>query len=377
MPPELRIRSLPPPPGPGWPRRFVAGEEDRDAVLVLAHVDITPRELRALAWARGNARACLRAVIRSGRPSDRRAATEVRPEHVRARLRACGATVIHQADQAYPPPLRDLHDPPGWLFVRGRPLAGLDPAVGMVGARSCSPYGREMAGWIGRGLARAGVPVISGAARGIDAASHRGALEAEGWTVAVLGSGIDHPFPSSSRRLLEDIARTGTVVSEYPPGTPASRHRFPARNRIVAALATAVVVVEGAPGSGSLISANHAMELGRDVLAVPGPVTSPLSAAPHELIQEGAGLIRGPDDVLEALGLGPPATEDAPPPDLPEREDRVFRAVAGAAATADEVAASAGMPQDVVVAMLASLELQGLIRDVGGRYERVRAAEAP
>lgn len=377
MPPEARIRSLPPPAQAGWPPRFGVSDDDRDAVLVLSHVGLTPMEIRALAWRRGTARGCLEAVVRAGSETDRRTVSDLRPEQIRARLEACGAAVIHQADHTYPERLRHLADPPGWLFVQGRSLAELDRAVGVVGARSCSPYGREIASWIGRGLARAGVPVVSGAARGIDAASHRGALEGEGWTVAVLGSGIDHPFPSSSRRLIEEIARVGTVVSEYPPGTPASRYRFPARNRIITALSEALVVVEGAAGSGALISVGHAESLGVDVLAVPGPVTSPLSEAPHALIRDGAGLIRGPDDVLEALGLGPPVKEEAPPPDLPEEEARVYGAVAGAAATLDQVAGEAGLPQGQAAGLLASLELRGLVRDVGGRYERVRPTGGP
>src|SRR5205814_3118131 len=136
-----------------------------------------------------------------------------------------------------------------------------------------------------------------------DAAAHHGALRAGGPTVAVWGSGIDMPYPRRNATLFRDIRERGTVVSEYPPGTPAEPFRFPARNRIVAALSCAVVVVEGGEGSGSMITADHAMEIGRDVFAVPGLVTSPLSFAPHSLIREGAGLLRGPDDLLADLGM--------------------------------------------------------------------------
>jgi DNA processing protein len=173
----------------------------------------------------------------------------------------------------------------------------------MVGARNCSPAGAETAKAIARSLSRAGVRVVSGAARGIDKAAHLGALGGAGGTVAVLGCGIDVAYPNDNRTLLAEIASHGAVISEYPPGVPAEPFRFPARNRIVAALSRAVVVVEGADGSGSMITADHALEVGREVFAVPGPVTSPLSAVPLSLIRQGATLIRGPHDLLEDLGL--------------------------------------------------------------------------
>jgi DNA processing protein len=277
----------------------------------------------------------------------------------------------------------------------------------MVGARRCSAYGREVAEMLGRGLAAAGVTVVSGAALGIDAASHRGALSPSElrWTVttepattpeagfptmAVLGSGIDCPHPSSNRGLIRRIAAVGAVLSEYPPGTPALPWRFPARNRLVAGLSRAVVVVEGAPGSGSMITAEFALELGREVFAVPGPVTSPLSAVPNQLIREGAWLTRGPEDVLEVLGMDPqipgtarPGTDDpggspatvavGRPGSLPEVERRVLEAVAGHRVTADVVATHAGLPVGEALSALVSLELRGLVRGVAGRYERTAA----
>src|SRR5205809_6482365 len=156
----------------------------------------------------------------------------------------------------------------------------------MVGARSCSSIGKEVATAFGRGLAGAGVCVVSGGARGIDAASHRGALRAGGRTIAVLGCGIDLLYPGQNRALLREVLGSGALVSEYPPGTPAEPFRFPARNRIVAALCRAVVVVEGARGSGSMITADHALDVGREVFAVPGAVSSPLAAVPLELIRD-------------------------------------------------------------------------------------------
>ena len=182
-----------------------------------------------------------------------------------------------------------------------------------------------MAHDLGRRLAGAGVHVVSGAAHGIDEASHRGALAAPGRTVAVLGAGIDVAYPRSNAALLDRILATGTVVSEYPPGVPAVPRNFPARNRIVAGLARALVVVEGAGKSGSRISVDHALDLGRDVFAVPGPVTSPLAEVPLALIREGATMIRGADDLLDDLGIT--WSPHAPPAELPAQERLVFEAL--------------------------------------------------
>jgi DNA processing protein len=217
--------------------------------------------------------------------------------------------------------------------------------------------------------------VVSGAARGIDAAAHRGALEAGGPTVAVLGSGIDVAYPRQNRDLLEQIADRGTVLSEYPPGTPAEPFRFPARNRIVAGLARAVVVVEGAQGSGSMITAEHSLDLGRDVFAVPGQVTSQLAQAPLRLIREGAVPIRGPDDLLEDLGLEPVVVDATDGSSFGSAADgadasrAVWTALTGPA-TVDRLAAQTGRSLSQVTGALIALEIRGMVRQVGGRYER-------
>jgi DNA processing protein len=272
----------------------------------------------------------------------------------------------------FPTQLSELHDPPDGLFLRGGDLLPRDRLVAIVGARACSPAGAEIARSIARGLAEAGFAVVSGAARGIDSAAHEGSIAGGAPTVAVLGSGIDVPYPRGSAALLARIAETGTVVSEYPPGVPAMAFRFPARNRIVVALARALVVVEGEAGSGSLISAEHALDLGRDVFAVPGAVTNPLSATPNALIRDGAALVRGAEDVLEELGVAPSGGAGAGvqlPLDLPEAERRAFEAVTDRALP-ETVAAALGRPIDETLAVLFRLELAGLLRSVGGRYER-------
>ena len=356
----------------GFPDGFGQDRDERRAVLVLATLrGITPRKLHELAWREGSAAACLHAVRRglAGSRGDSESALTADPDGIAATVRAAGCRFVTPADPGYPPSLFDLErDPPVGLFVRGRDLPEMVEAVSVVGARNCSALGNEVAHDIGAGLAGAGVCVVSGAARGIDAASHRGALAAGGRTIAVLGSGVDVPYPKASRQLIDRAARVGAVVSEYGPGVEAEPFRFPARNRIVAALGRALVVVEGAKGSGSMISVDHALELGREVFAVPGPVTSPLSEVPLDLIRDGATMIRGADDLLADLGFAIRITVSAPT-DLPEDERRAYEVLAGPCLP-DTVARATGMSIPQAVGALIRLELRGLVRGVGGRYER-------
>jgi DNA processing protein len=369
-------------PGPGWPPGFVSGPADRRALAVLLCLSsLTPRRLLEAAQTRRSARACLRAVRDTGvgREADRSRARDLDGAAILARLPSLGARLVAVGEAEYPVGLLDLFDPPAGLFVRGGPLGSFAPRVAIVGARNCSPMGREIAELLGSALARAGVCVVSGGARGIDSAAHRGALAEGGNSVAVLGCGIDIDYPRQNRCLFEQIVASGAVVSEYPPGVRAEPFRFPARNRIIAALSRAVVVVEGAEGSGSMISADHALDLGRDVFAVPGPVTGPLSWAPHALIREGATLIRGPDDLLTDLGLRAPDETSGPadgsplrwlPPDgLTDAERKVWGALS-ASLPADTTALNAGLTLPETVSALVGLEMRGLVRQVGGRYER-------
>jgi DNA processing protein len=358
----------------------VAGPADRDALLVLAHLEgMSPADGHRLAWRVGSARACLRAVragtVAGASARDRAVAEEIDPGSVRAGLAGCGARLVAPGDDDYPPGLLDLTDPPMGVFVRGT-LPAPRPAVAMVGARRCTAYGREAAESIAGGVAAEGVTVVSGAAVGIDAAAHRGALRAGGPTMAVLGSGIDVAYPPRNAALIEAVAGAGAVLSEYPPGVEARPHRFPARNRLVAALGQGVIVVEGAPGSGSLITAEFAEDLGRDVMAVPGAITGPLSAVPHALIRDGAALIRGPGDVLETLGLSASVPEGSPPGPVPpagllsDEEGRFLDLIPGTPATLDSVAHAAGVDAARALRLLGALELRGLVASDGGRYRR-------
>jgi DNA processing protein len=318
----------------------------------------------------GSAEGCLESVRRGrlGSAGDRGWLPRIDPVATVVRLAEVGARLVTPADPEYEDRLLDLPDPPACLFVRGRPLADGPDRVAIVGSRKCSDLGRAVAQDLGRALVAAGLAVVSGAAHGIDAAAHRGALQAGGRTVAVLGSGIDVAYPASSRELLESIPERGTIVSEYPAGVPAGPEHFPARNRLVVALARALVVVEGEGRSGSRISVDHALELGREIFAVPGPVTSPLAETPLEMIRDGATMIRGADDLLDDLGvdrsLPPPA-----PPDLDASEERVWSALAGRL-SADGIARRAGMSVPEAVTTLVRLELRGLVGTSGGRFER-------
>lgn len=354
-----------------WPAGFVQGQRNRRALLVLASLlGLTPRRLLDLARRVGSADACL-AEVRAGRAgsdADREFARKIDASELEAALNACGARFVVPGMNEYLRGLEELSDPPAALFVRGAPLDDLTESVSMVGARNCSPAGRDAARQIGRGLASAGVCVVSGGARGIDSASHEGALAAAGPTLAVLGSGIDVAYPQRNRKLLADIEAHGSVVSEYPPGVPAEPFRFPARNRIVAALGGALVVVEGAEGSGSLITADHALELGRTVFAVPGPVTSPLAQVPLALIREGAVLIRDSNDLLQDLGYEARAASRAVA-GLTLAEEAALDSVAGATLPED-VARETGLEVPEAVSLLLRLEMKGLIRSIGGRYER-------
>jgi DNA processing protein len=358
---------------PGWPDGFVTGDADRRAVLVLSALQgITPRKLIEVAASAGSASATL-AEIREGRAgsrNDQRFARSIDPERIAAAAAACGARLVTWGSPEYPPQLAHVHDPPPALYVVGGELPDPTRAVAIVGARRCTELGREIARSIGRALSLAGVTVVSGAARGIDSAAHEGALDGareggEG-TVAVLGCGIDVAYPS--RRLLRHIRERGALVSEFAPGVPPEPHRFPARNRVVAGLAGATVVVEGAEGSGSLITAEHAMELGRDVFAVPGAVNNPLSWVPLQLIRDGATMIRGAEDLLVDLGIGA-ARSARGRTRLTPAEREVLRELTGPTLP-ERVAGALHLRVPEVVAVLMGLELRGLVRSVGGRYER-------
>ena len=266
---------------------------------------------------------------------------------------------LTRRSRSYPPLLAAIHDPPRRLYLRGEGSIEMlsRPAVAIVGTRSCSPYGAQVARRLGRELAAAGVTVISGLARGADAEAHRGALEAGGPTVAVLGCGIDRDYPRAHAALARRIAEVGLLVSEYEPGVEPAPWRFPARNRIIAGLAGATVIVEARERSGALITADFALEDGREVFAVPGEISSALSRGTNELLRLGAAPLLGPGDVLAALGL-----EEAPAGSvarLSEQAKRMRELLADHSASIDEMTERSGLAADAVAAALVELELAG------------------
>jgi DNA processing protein len=287
-------------------------------------------------------------------------------------LAGCWACCRH--DDLYPDHLRDAADAPWALIGRGDAglLDGLEPfqAVTIVGARRATSYGREIARELGRELAAAGMIVVSGLAFGIDGCAHRGALDA-GRTIAVLGCGPDVAYPSSHRTLWRRICETGLVISEFPPGATPWRWTFPARNRIMAALSGMTVVVEAATRSGSLITTDLAADLGRDLGAVPGPVTSRASAGPNSLLASGAHLVRDAQDVLDAmLGPGRKLLVNRGP-DLDPRLQAVLAAVEAGESTCDAVATATGVSGPAAAAALSRLELLGyLVCSNLGNYSR-------
>ena len=287
-----------------------------------------------------------------------------------AALERRGLRWLSRRDERFPPLLSAIHDPPPGLFVRGSASLGVlgAPAVAIVGARACSPYGAQVARMLGADLGRAGLVVVSGLARGVDGEAHRGALDAGGTTVAVLGCGIDRDYPAAHASLARAIGQSGLVVSEYAPGVEPAPWRFPARNRIIAGLAAATVVVEARERSGALITADFALEEGREVLACPGEITSALSAGTNDLLRLGAAPLTRVEDVLELYGL---ALETAGSPvDLSVEAGALLEQLADAPATADELVRVSGLGAGAAAAALAELELAGLVAHADGLYRR-------
>jgi|YNPBryunderm2012_1023409.scaffolds.fasta_scaffold01189_4 DNA processing protein len=340
----------------------VAGEPAR---LALAAVIAFPDGGAA---ARARARAALTAgeVDRAWERAVGEALAE-RVPGVEEALAATGWRWVAWDDGEFPAALATLADPPLGLFVRGR-LPG-PQAVALVGSRRATAYGREVAEYLGRELARAGVWVISGMARGVDGAAHRGALASSGFTAAVWGAGPDRIYPAEHATLAAEIAQRGGLLTEYPPGTPPLPQHFPERNRLVAGLARVVVVIEASERSGALITARLALEEGREVMAVPGSVFSRLSAGPNGLLRAGAAPVLAPSDVLDVLGISPPSAAAAE-----QREELDAFLPAGEAVSVDHLAALTGWPVARVLEALVAAELRGtVVREPDGRYRRHRA----
>ena len=275
-------------------------------------------------------------------------------------------------DSAYPAVLREIADPPEPLYVRGTLDEQDRAAVAVVGARRASAYGLAVAEWLGRELVRHRVTVVSGMARGIDGAAHRGALMAGGRTIAVLGCGPDVIYPAEHEDLMGQIIESGAVVTEFPPGTPPLPHHFPQRNRIISGLSLGVVVVEGRERSGASVTADFALDQGREVFAVPGSIFGETSYLPHRLLQEGATPVTTVDDILTELRL-PQRVDQIPArvPALDGVEAIVFALLDFDPQHIDALTERSALPVAEVGRALLVLELRGLVRTLAGqRYAR-------
>lgn len=280
-------------------------------------------------------------------------------------------------DSSYPEPLKNIYDPPPVLFLRGRADCLQGNAVAIVGSRRATPYGLSVAERLGYDLAGAGINVISGMARGIDTAAHRGALDAGGKTMAVLGCGVDVIYPRENGRIMRSIMQQGAVVSEFPPGSSPEPWHFPVRNRIISGLSKVVVVVEAAERSGALITAHVALEQGRDVMAVPGNITSKFSKGPNNLIKQGAAPVLDAADILEEMGLGVLFTSQSTDPagglKLGDDEKLLLKLLDYNPVSLEAVVQRSGLPAGQVMSALMFLEMKGLVRQMPGRlYARAR-----
>ncbi|MFZ5590347.1 MAG: DNA-processing protein DprA [Bacillota bacterium] len=269
----------------------------------------------------------------------------------------------------FPDLLRNISDPPLGLFFSGDASLLGQPAVAVVGSRRATAYGLYMAEKLGRELARVGITVVSGLARGIDTAAHQGALAGGGKTIAVLGCGLDVVYPRENQKLYAAIAERGVLVSEFPPGTPPQPWHFPVRNRIISGLCRAVVVVEAGEKSGAMITAYLALEQGREVMAVPGQATSKMSRGPHRLLRQGARLVEDAGDILEELGLTRlfAGGEDGHGVTLEPAEEALLALISWEPVPLDILAIKSGLPVSRVLTILSFLELKGLVRQLPGQ----------
>ncbi|WP_321956079.1 DNA-processing protein DprA [Burkholderia cenocepacia] len=400
------------------------------AWLQLAHAPgLSPAVLQVLLAAFGSPEALLRApdeaiaavaspaaaqAVRASERDD----LDTRTDAALAWLDGPGNVLVTLSDPAYPPRLRDLHDPPPLLYVKGRLDLLHARGLAVVGSRHATPQGLADATHFAHLLSDAGLTIVSGLALGIDGAAHRGGLDGRSGTVAVIATGADLVYPARHRALAHEIAAHGAIVSEWPLGTPARAAHFPQRNRLIAALAIGALVVEAAPRSGSLITARLANELGRDVFAMPGSIHAPLAQGCHALIRDGAKLTAAPLDVLEEYGLGEPAARatsgvmragnqgpnadeirepeaaciaqagrpaattapasiEAASPGTPS-EQAVLAALGYGPVTYEWLAEHSGLSDDVLHGALLALELAGRVASVaGGRFARLDAAPTP
>jgi DNA processing protein len=307
--------------------------------------------------------------------SFQRVRKDVSLEQVSDRLNSLSVQVITWEDDTYPHHLKEIDQPPPVIYLRGNLLPEDEWAVAVVGTRKVTAYGRQVTEEVASALARNGVTIVSGLARGVDSIAHQAALNAGGRTLAVLGNGVDRVYPPENRKLATQIMEHGALVSDYALGTPPDGVNFPPRNRIISGLSMATIVVEAGDTSGALITASFAVEQGRDVFAVPGNINAPQSRGTNRLIRDGAQPLLNPQDVLEALNLTMATEYQAVRVALPSDpvESKLYQLLSHEPKHVDEIRAQANMPIETVSATLVMMELKGMVRQVGGMsYVAVR-----
>lgn len=285
-------------------------------------------------------------------------------------LEDSGVRVLAEHSDGFPPQLRETPDPPLVIYLKGEIIKEDRFAIAIVGSRDSTRYGVSVAGSMASELASAGFTIISGLARGIDTAAHMGAVTSGGRTGAVLGSGIDVPYPPENKGLMERIARDGFVISEYPPGTEPSAGNFPRRNRIISGLSMGVLVVEAADGSGALITAAHALEQGKEVFSVPGNINSVVSKGTNSLIRKGAKAVLSHQDIIEELApllKGFIKSKEKVRPDVTGDERAICDMLSGEPAHIDDISRESGLPASKALALLLGLELKGVVRQTEGK----------
>jgi DNA processing protein len=302
------------------------------------------------------------------------ARSRVDPTSELERLTRQGISAVHPGHPSYPRLLAEISGRPSILYARGALTPADDASVAIVGTRRATPYGTQAAERIAAELAQGGITVVSGLARGVDAAAHRAALDAGGRTIAVLGSGPDVIYPAEHRRLAEQILESGAILSELPPGAKPDAQNFPARNRIVSGMTLGTLVIEAPLRSGALITASFAADQGREVFVIPGSIFAQTAEGTNALLRDGARLVRDGADILEDLGVGGvSATIDTQSQlSLDEDERRLLAALSKEARHIDELAEEANLPAGAVSALMLTMELKGLVRNHGAQYYVLR-----
>lgn len=297
------------------------------------------------------------------------------PEEELRRVEKCDARIITYLDPSYPALLKEIHYPPMVLYIKGNDIPINHTFIAVVGSRIPTYYGVKAAENIGMGLASRRVGVVSGLAKGIDSAAHRGCLRGKGFTIAVIGTGIDVVYPATNKKLFEKVVESGAVISEFPTGTPPEARNFPIRNRIISGMSRGVAVVEATRRSGSLITASFALDQGREVFAVPGSIDSFKSTGSHFLIKQGAKLIENADDILSEFGFVNECVQTGDlfkgafgaPPAMDESEKKVYEIIGDYPMHIDEIMRLGGMDAGEVLSTLMRMELNGVVKQLPGK----------